>query len=181
MSGRLFITAFALTFAVALALPRLSQDAMGGAEAPEGGQAMGEATANAAATAPALPPARYGATVEIDRSSDGHFWANVLLNGTTKRMLVDTGATSIALSEEDAHSIGINPLPSAFSDQATTASGVVQVARVHIATVRIGDIERADIPAVVIQGQQSIAPLFGQSFLRTIDNVSISGDKMVMR
>jgi|CXWL01.1.fsa_nt_gi aspartyl protease family protein len=180
MSARLFITAFALTFGVALAVPKLQQASSEGEQSPTNMQAGGGERANAAA-APALPPARYGATVEIARSNDGHFWTNVLLNGTTKRMLVDTGATSIALSEEDAHSIGINPLPSAYTETAETASGTVHVARVHIASVRIGDIERADIPAVVIQGNTSIAPLFGQSFLRTLDEVSIRGDNMVIR
>lgn len=178
MSARLFITAFALTFGVALAVPKLQQASPDGEQSSTDAQAGGVANATAA---PTLPPARYGATVEIARSNDGHFWTNVLLNGTTKRMLVDTGATSIALSEEDAHSIGINPLPSAFSGTAETASGTVQVARIHIASVRIGDIERADIPAVVIQGNASIAPLFGQSFLRTLDEVSIRGDTMVIR
>src|SRR4051812_26128095 len=46
-------------------------------------------------------------TVELDREADGHFYADVQVNGATLHMLVDTGATIIALSREDARSAGL--------------------------------------------------------------------------
>ena len=45
--------------------------------------------------------------VTLERSSDGHFYADVEINGSTVHMLVDTGAGGIALSREDARSAGI--------------------------------------------------------------------------
>src|SRR3954471_22125722 len=48
-----------------------------------------------------------GSSVEIERSSDGHFYADVQINGAPVHMLVDTGATGIALSRDDAHSAGV--------------------------------------------------------------------------
>ncbi|MDJ0277161.1 TIGR02281 family clan AA aspartic protease [Sphingomonas sp. 2R-10] len=94
-----------------------------------------------------------GDTVRIRQSLDGHFWAQVRLNGVERRMLIDSGATSTAISEATAKAIGVTPrrVPPVIL---STGNGRVEAARGRIETVRIGDLETRDLPVV-------IAPTFG--------------------
>ncbi len=146
----------------------------------------GEAMAvEAAATAPAPIPGqslpRYGATTTLERESNGHFFANVLLNGQRVRMLVDSGASMIVINEGEARALGLNPPPSAYTGRAMTANGEVEYAPVRIASVRIGDVERIDVPAGVMRGNSLGQPLLGQSFLAMLEEVTIRGDTMVLK
>lgn len=95
-----------------------------------------------------------GDTVRIRQSADGHFWAVTQLNGVQRRMLVDSGATSTAISEATAKAIGVTPrrVPPVML---TTANGTIQAARGRIETVRIGSLETRDLPVV-------ISPAFGE-------------------
>ncbi len=94
-----------------------------------------------------------GDTVRIRQSVDGHFWAQVRLNGVERRMLIDSGATSTAISESTAKAIGVTPrrVPPVIL---STGNGRVEAARGRVETVRVGDLETRDLPVVV-------APMFG--------------------
>src|SRR4051794_35533798 len=52
-------------------------------------------------------PSSQDGEIQIDRSADGHFYADVQINGATVHMMVDTGASGIALSRDDARSAGV--------------------------------------------------------------------------
>lgn len=95
-----------------------------------------------------------GDTVRIRQSVDGHFWAVARLNGVERRMLIDSGATSTAISEATAKAIGVTPrrVPPVVL---TTANGTIEAARGRIETVRIGSLETRDLPVV-------ISPAFGE-------------------
>lgn len=95
-----------------------------------------------------------GDTVRIRQSVDGHFWAMAQLNGVERRMLIDSGATSTAISETTAKAIGVTPrrVPPVML---STANGTIQAARGRIETVRIGSLETRDLPVV-------ISPTFGE-------------------
>lgn len=95
-----------------------------------------------------------GETVRIRQSIDGHFWAVAQLNGVERRMLIDSGATSTAISETTAEAIGVTPrrLPPVML---STANGTIEAARGRIETVRIGSLETRDLPVV-------ISPAFGK-------------------
>lgn len=95
-----------------------------------------------------------GDTVRIRQSVDGHFWAVAKLNGVERRMLIDSGATSTAISETTAKAIGVTPrrVPPVIL---STANGTIQAARGRIETVRIGSLETRDLPVV-------ISPTFGK-------------------
>jgi aspartyl protease family protein len=94
-----------------------------------------------------------GDTVRIRQSVDGHFWAQVRLNGVERRMLIDSGATSTAISEATAKAVGVTPrrVPPVIL---STGNGRVEAARGRVETVRVGDLETRDLPVV-------IAPTFG--------------------
>ncbi len=165
-----FLTAFAI------ALATLQFDRMGDDDAPKAGMVNAPTPGS-----DALPPPRYGATVELERDMDGHFRADVLVNGQRVRMMVDSGASFIVIDEAMAQRLGIAPPASAYTGTALTANGEAQFAPIRLASVRIGDVERVDIPAGVMRGVSLPTPLLGQSFLSTLSEVTISGDKMRLK
>ncbi len=97
----------------------------------------------------------------------GHFYTTGNVNGTSVRFVVDTGATSIALSPSDARRIGID-LNRGQKALVGTANGQAVVTRVTLDTVRIGDISMHQVDAVVLQTEMSAA-LLGMSFLNRVE------------
>jgi aspartyl protease family protein len=100
--------------------------------------------------------------------SSGHFVTTGVVNGTTLRFLVDTGATSVVLSSADARRIGINYLaaPRSFTQ---TANGVIPVYNVTLDTIRVGDITLNGVAAAVIEGDKLPVALLGMSFLNRME------------
>jgi aspartyl protease family protein len=121
---------------------------------------------------------RSDGAVELDRASDGHFYADVQVNGAMLHMLVDTGATAIALSREDARSAGLATSIGMPEVVGQGADGDVHGEIASLDRVSLGRKTVEGLPAVVLNsGEQS---LLGQSFLSKFDRVSIEGDKMVL-
>ena len=174
MLWRTISVVFLAAFAIALATMQFDQ--LTGESAPKA--AMVDAP-TAPSAEPPLP--RYGATAELDRDPDGHFRADVMLNGQRVRMMVDSGASMIVIDEALARRLGISPPDSAYTSTAQTANGEAQFAPVRIANVAIGDVRRVDVPAGVLRGVSLPTPLLGQSFLGTLSEVKISGDRMTLK
>ena len=117
--------------------------------------------------------------IRLQRSSDGHFYADVELNGTTVTMLVDTGASVIALSREDARKAGIATSIGMNDVVGRGADGSVHGEFVTIDRVALGEKSAEQMPAMVLNsGEQS---LLGQSFLQKFASVEIRGDTMTLR
>jgi aspartyl protease family protein len=117
-------------------------------------------------------------TVELDRNDDGHFYADVQINGSRIHMLVDTGASAIALSRDDARSVGIATSIGMNDVVGEGADGDVHGEFVKIDRMELGPKTVEGLDAVVLnEGEQS---LLGQSFLAKFDSVEIHGDKMVL-
>jgi aspartyl protease family protein len=120
-----------------------------------------------------------GGGVELERSSDGHFYADVEINGTRIHALVDTGATGVALSREDAHSAGVATSIGMNEVVGEGADGAVHGEVVTLDRIQLGEKSAEKMPAIVLNsGGQS---LLGQQFLSKFDTVQIQGDKMVLR
>ena len=117
--------------------------------------------------------------VTLPRSSDGHFYADARVNGSTVHFLVDTGATGIALSAGDARRAGL-PFDSSQAEViGTGASGQVLGKYVRLDRVELGLKSVSDTPAVILAGGDR--SLLGQSFLAEFGSVEIHDDKMVLR
>ena len=88
------------------------------------------------------PQARMleGGRIEVPMGGDGHFHLTARVNGQPVRFVIDTGATTIALAEDDARRAGIDPDSLAFVGQARTANGMVQTATVMLDSLTIGEI-----------------------------------------
>ena len=125
--------------------------------------------------------ARSSASGELvlDRRADGHFYADVEVNGVPISMLVDTGASSVALSAEDARRAGIATTIGMNEVIGEGAGGSVQGELVTIERVRLAGIEQSGVQAAVLKGGST--SLLGQSFLRDFDSVEIRGDRMHLR
>ena len=140
----------------------------------------GPAEADAPAhLAVATTPASFGNEMELEREADGHFYATVQVDGRDYRMLVDTGATVIALTGEDARNIGLDWNPGELAPVARGASGPVMGVPVTIDAVTIGDFEARDVQAVIVPEGLGVS-LLGQSFLSHVPKVDISGDKLTL-
>ena len=119
-------------------------------------------------------------TVVIHRDTeDPHFFVGGDVEGRHLNFVVDTGASTVAISMADARTLGIDTGQLQFDGQAQTAAGVARVARVTLPRLRVGDIQLMDVSAAVIDTPQGI-PMLGQSFLRRLDRVSIEGDTMTL-
>jgi aspartyl protease family protein len=106
-----------------------------------------------------------GAAAVIPADGQGHYLVTGTINGAAAvRFLVDTGATMVAISAEDARRAGIQYL-SGQSGLTQTASGVVQVYRVKLDSVKVGDITLYNVDAAVHANGRLPIGLLGMSFL----------------
>ena len=120
-----------------------------------------------------------GETIEIPRGFDGHYHITLKLNGVPVEFVVDTGATDLVLSQDDATRIGLDPGSLAFTGQAVTANGTVRTARVTIPEVAIGGMTERNVRASVTDGDMT-GSLLGMSYLQRFAKIEISGGKMVL-
>ena len=120
-----------------------------------------------------------GGQIQIPVNADGHYYLTAQLNDKPVNFVVDTGATTIALSRDEAKRIGINVDNLAFTAQARTANGVVATAPVVIDSFQIGDIHDTNVMAMVIDGDLGQS-LLGMSYLSRFARVSIESDRLVL-
>ena len=119
-----------------------------------------------------------GSGLTLHREWDGHFYADAQINGASIRMLVDTGASGIALSRDDARKAGIGISIGMPNVVAQGAGGDVRGEVVTIDRVSLGGESAEGVRAVVLDGGEK--SLLGQSFLSQFDSVEIRGDTMVL-
>jgi aspartyl protease family protein len=119
--------------------------------------------------------------VRLRRRLDGHFTANVEVNGTPISMIVDTGATSIVLRPEDAAKAGIDVDSLSFRVPVLTANGRTMAARVRLDRVGIGPLDRHKVEGLVAQPGALTQSLLGMSFLSRLRSYEFSGDFLTLR
>jgi aspartyl protease family protein len=117
----------------------------------------------------------------LDGDQFGHFRTDVQVEGVTLKMLVDTGATAVALTAEDAERAGIHPFPNDYKDRVSTANGAALVARVELHQVSVGPIMVRDVPALVMQPGASTVSLLGMTFLQRLSSFQIADNRLVLK
>ncbi len=117
-------------------------------------------------------------SIVLPRARDGHFYAVVGVNGTELRFIVDTGASNLVLSQQDARRVGIDPAGLVYTGTASTANGTVATARVRLKEVTLGPFTERDFPAAVNNGAMD-GSLLGMDFLRRF-RIAIDGDRMIL-
>jgi aspartyl protease family protein len=124
-------------------------------------------------------PSATGIEVSLQRSSDRHFYATASVNGHDVRFLVDTGASEIALTEDDARKVGIKFDPDRYELLGEGASGFVRGQYVKLDTIQLDGIHEDGVKAVVVEG--AAVSLLGQPFLENIDEIVIRKGEMLLR
>ena len=117
--------------------------------------------------------------VTLARATDGHFYVEAQVNAARIRFLVDTGASEIALTEDDARKVGIKFDPDRYELLGEGASGFVRGQYVNLDTIQIDGIHEKGVKAVVVEG--AAVSLLGQPFLENIDEIVIRKGEMVLR
>ncbi len=119
--------------------------------------------------------------IRIRKRLDGHFNANVDVNGKQIAMIVDTGASSIVLTPEDATKAGIDIRNLAYNIPVLTANGRTFAARVRLDKVAIGPLDRTNVDALVAKHGAMTQSLLGMSFLSRLRSYEFSGDFLTLR
>ncbi|MBI1868792.1 MAG: TIGR02281 family clan AA aspartic protease [Methylocystis sp.] len=133
-------------------------------------------------SAPPVAPLRasYG-EVRIAADSLGQYAADVEIDGSRIHMLVDTGASSVALSYEDAAAVGLYPAPSDYKYAVGTANGTAKVARVKLRQVRLGELVVRDVDAFVGERGALGKSLLGMSFLSKLSHIEAAAGALVLK
>jgi aspartyl protease family protein len=133
-----------------------------------GGPTPGTPSAMAAATAAGASDSSANAgRVTLLRGNGGHFWTDARIDGRRLEMVVDTGASAIALRASDAAMLGYHPVERDYSIRVATANGMTRAALVRLRRVEIGDITVYDVPALIHENGLS-ANLLGMTFLSRV-------------
>lgn len=103
--------------------------------------------------------------LSIAKGQGGHYWIAGSINGQPVQFLVDTGATSVAINENQARRLGIDYRVVGKQIVVGTASGTAKAWRVHLNSVKVGAIDVMGVEAVVIEGSSPTEALLGMSFL----------------
>lgn len=119
--------------------------------------------------------------VILNQSMSGHFETDAIVNGASVHMLVDTGASSVVLSNADAQAIGINPENLNYTVTVMTANGRTSAAPVRLSEIAIGPIVRRNISALVAQDGQLDQSLLGMTFLSTLGSMQMKTDELRLR
>jgi len=163
------ITVLAIAVGVAVVAPR--EDS---ADKPAPAQASAVATAGSSDE-----PAWSGGAMVLRREGEGHFYATAEIESGDYEMLVDTGASVVALTAQDARNIGLEWDQDALRPVAQGAGGPVMGVQTTIHDMSVGDFEAHDVEAIIVPDGLPVS-LLGQSFLRHVPNVQIANDTLTL-
>lgn len=136
----------------------------------------------AAATAGAEPGLFESPDYEethLKRRDNGHFYVTADINGADIVFLVDTGASTVALTEDDAEAAGLDFSPDEFEPVARTANGIARGKALTLPKVTVDGKEVMEVEALILANSE--VSLLGQSYLSRIGGVQMSGDTMTLR
>lgn len=120
-----------------------------------------------------------GGEERISMSRDGHFWARVKINGVERRMLIDSGATVTALSQQTADLVGVEADAGALPVVIRTANGTVAAKTGSVDSLVFGGIEASHLKVVIGAGLGNIDVL-GMNFLSQLSSWRVEGKTLIL-
>ena len=129
--------------------------------------------------ADAAIPTPAGAA-QVTKAADGHFWAQARIDGRAVKVLVDTGASVVALTPEDAARLGLRPSPGEFRHSVQTANGQTLAAAVTLDEVRIGSARVEDVEALIVRDGLPYS-LLGMSYLGRLSAFEARSGSLILR
>lgn len=124
--------------------------------------------------------ALYGSAAALKREADGHYWALASLDGQYIKLMVDTGASTVALTRADAKKLGLDPEALDYVWTIRTAGGEVKGASVVIGRIKVGGVEVENVDAMVLRDGLAQS-LLGMSFLGQLYSYEFKGDTLILR
>jgi aspartyl protease family protein len=121
--------------------------------------------------------AQGGNRIVLSVGQGGHYFTQGQINDRTVQFVVDTGATSIAISSADADRIGLN-YKAGQMIRMSTANGVIPGWRIQLGSVRVGDVVVYGVDAVVSSGAMPFV-LLGNSFLSRFQTTTSNGQMVL--
>ena len=119
--------------------------------------------------------------VRIRRVRDGQFMAKTQVHGVTLRMIVDTGASTVVLTQGDARRVGIELSDLSYLVPVQTANGTTYAARVQLRDMNVGIVGLTRVEALVAKPGALHQSLLGMSFLSRLRSYEFSGDFLTLR
>lgn len=119
--------------------------------------------------------------VLIARSNNGHFASQVVVNGVPLTMMVDTGASSVVLSHNDAVKAGIKLEDLSYTTTVRTANGTTTAAPIRLSEVSLGPISRRNVSALVSREGAMQGSLLGMSFLGSLSSMQIKTGQLILQ
>jgi len=143
------------------------------AEAPADGQSWRQGAAQSRPT--------RGRIVELKAGAFGHYRAHAEINGRPIEVLVDSGASLVVLSHEDAERAGLRPREQDYTQRVSTANGVTRVAPMLLDRVSIGDISVRNVEAAIGEPGKLGQSLLGMTFLGRLQRVDMRAGVLLLQ
>jgi aspartyl protease family protein len=156
LSGALLPVVLAFLFMIAGGLPSVSQTA-------------------------ASEMLQLSAATELKAGQNGHFVVKAEINGTHVKVLVDTGASAVALSYEDASDIGLRPKNLDYDIPVSTANGIAKAARVMLDEVEVNGVRVSDVQGMVMPQGAMRGSLLGMSFLSKLKSFKVEDGVLYLK
>lgn len=115
----------------------------------------------------------------VSKGKDGHYWAWARIDGRAVRVLVDTGATSVALTPDDARRIGVDLDLLVYNRDVNTAQGMTHAAPITLSHVSVDGADVTKVDALVVP-QGLSASLLGMSYLGRLESFNANRQGMVL-
>jgi aspartyl protease family protein len=138
------------------------------------------ATPRAAAEPRVAEASAEGQAAQVSKGADGHYWAQANVNGRWIKFLVDTGASSVALTTEDARRLGIDVAVLDYERPVITANGATKAAPVRLDRVSIAGATVEDVEAMVVRDGLPTS-LLGMSYLGRLSRFEATPTTLILR
>ncbi|NBB51328.1 TIGR02281 family clan AA aspartic protease [Rhizobium sp. CRIBSB] len=126
------------------------------------------------------PVPASGAVAQVLKGADGHYWTEALIEGRVVRVMVDTGASVIVLTPDDAARIGLKLEPEDFGATVLTAAGPVDAAPVSLASVSVDAARVEHVDALVVETGLPHS-LLGMSYLGRLSGFEATPESLTLR
>jgi aspartyl protease family protein len=124
---------------------------------------------------------QLNAATALKAGQNGHFIVKAEINGRNVKVLVDTGASAVALSYEDAKDIGLSPGNLEYNIPVSTANGVVRAAGVNLDKVEIDGVRVSDVQGLVLPEGAMRGSLLGMSFLSKLKSFKVEDGVLYLK
>lgn len=135
----------------------------------------------ASSLTPTKPVQVAGGVVYLSRAArDNHFRVDAVVDGHVMNFLIDTGASDVALTADDARRLGFDLAKLRYTQPYQTANGMTMGAPVTLNAIKVGDITVHDVRGSVMQGEGGMS-LLGMSFLNALGSYEFRGERLILR